>query len=178
MTGTPRKRDYAAEYARRKERLSRIGLTPYSARKRGSSVFGPVSQKQAMLSKFGVTEREFEAMRIRNRDYAEPRFDKWHTEDKAKRKRIGQAIAINTYNESKDIPNDWSEERVGYVTSFYRAIVDPRTNYESLLDSEGRRRRTRKGKPATNKWQAALLVKYSGIMELDEFEVRYGAIPE
>lgn len=174
MTGTPRKRDYAAEYQRRKNRLANVGLTPYSARKRGSSVYGPVSQKQSMLAKFGVSEREFEAMRIRNRDYAEPRFDKWHTDNKAKRKRLAQATAINTYNETLDDPNNWSEERVGYVVSFYRAIVDPRYNYSSLLNKDGTRK-TRKGKPLTNQWQANLLVKYSGIMEIDEFESRYGA---
>lgn len=176
MTGAPRKRDYAAEYARRKARLANIGLTPHSARKRGSAVFGPVNAKQAMLAKFGVSARQFEAMRIRNMDYVEPQFDKWHTDDKAKKRRLGLATAINTYNQDIDIDNDWSEERVGYVVSFYRAIVDPQTNYDSLLNPDGSRK-IRNGKPVTNRWQANLLVKYSGLMDLDEFEVRYGALP-
>lgn len=197
MSPSQHKRDYAAEYARRKARLALTGQTPYSQRKRGTSVFGPIPQSKSQeieaLRKFGVTRTEFERMRQANIPYAIPQFTHRTSPSLEKRKRLNFATFVNTYDQDRDIPNDWSDQRVGYVVSFYRAIVDPRTNYQTLIDKDGQRIKHKDGTYKSNKWQAAYmghyrdqapferyttneLVKYANQKELDEFETRYGAI--
>lgn len=198
MTGIRKSRDYKSEYQRRKEALAKRGLTPASEarlrRERGTSIIGPATLKQQMLARFGVTERQFEGMRIANLEHTQidSRLERYSAKSKQARKALGEAISVNWYDASRDIPNDWSEERVGYVTSFYRAIVDPNTNYSSLLDKDGQRIVYKNGKYKTNKYQAQYmgkyrnarraqngqLVQYTGNLSISEFETRYGAILE
>ncbi len=194
MASARKARDYSAEYANRKQAAARIGQTPAGLRRRGGSVYGPLPQERSVLAEYGVTPREFEAMRIANLEYGPQTrlYDK-----KAKHREtqhwLTMAQRINEYDQDLDVPGDWSDARVGYVVSFYKAIVDPRTNYSSLPDVEGNREYksgAKKGKRRTNRWQKLYLTRFAstirdkrngkirehGVMDMHDFEVRYGHI--
>jgi len=192
MTGQRKTPDYKKVYQQRKERLAKRGLTPYQAEKlrkeRGSIVYGPVDEKRATLAKFGVSERQFEGMRIANLEHAPFEFEKFKPKSKKAKRALSQAAMLNYYDDKRDIPNDWSEDRVGYVVSFFRAIVDPRTNYDSLLDKDGNRIILKNGKRKSNKWQKLYLTQYAegvrrrndeyvyygNFLDPDEYDERYG----
>jgi hypothetical protein len=181
----PRIRDYAAEYRRRHERAKQQGFSGYAEQRRyrravvRQEVLDPVTfhERDAMLKRFGVTLAQFNNMRAANLKHVRPKFENWNPKFDKKRKAqaLAAAIRLNEYNVDIDLEIDnWSERRVGYITSFYRAIVDPRYNYTAWKAGTGsaadRRRR--------NRYQADLLVKYAEIMDIDEFERRYGGIPQ
>lgn len=207
-----RKRDYAAEYARRKARDIEAGTTPAVRRKareqaagkqrdyaleqerreirsRGRGFTGLAEQRKYraaglpeepkaieawrrtnVLAKFGLTKREFDRIRTENRNFVNW-YGRQHYND------------INTYNMGFDQEiHNWTEERVGYIVSFHGAIVNPATNYDSLVTKKkgkdgkwsNTRKLTRNGKPLTNAEQFFYLVKYTGLMTVNEFEQRYG----
>lgn len=183
-------RDSQKEYDRQRALAREQGFSTVSERKRYLTNVrrGEVrsiedfTQKTFMLAKFGVSEREFNMMRQANLAYQRPKFENWKPKGEPARQRdrkkaIGLALRINEYDVDRDLdPGDWSERRVGYIVSFYRAIVDPQYNYDSLVDPKtGMRRIWRKRHPLTNRAQADYLVKYAEIMEISEFERRYGA---
>jgi len=190
ITWAAQPRDSKREYQRQQELARAEGFSSpterkrYQASVRRGEVTNPAqfAQKRAMLAKFGVTETEFNFMRQANLAYRRPAFENWKLKGDAKRQRerkkaIGLALRINEYDVDRDLdPSDWSERRVGYIVSFYRAIVDPQYNYDSLHDPKtGMRRLWRNRHPLTNRQQADYLVKYAEIMEISEFERRYGA---
>lgn len=111
------------------------------------------------LAKYGLTMNQFNRMRSANRRY------QFH----------GAYSAANTYDLSidKDLKN-FSDERVGYIVSFYHAVVDKKTNYWSLYDKKTKRRRQEFGFPVSNEWQRKYLVDYARIMSVNEYEARYG----
>lgn len=206
MTGPRKPRDYKARYAREKERAAQIGqqlygapVTPYRLKKlreeRGFVGAGPVRQENDALASWGITEREFRMMLTRNAEYSFPDILGKKPKSKVSKTRMHQAISANSYDMDFGNNNaDWSDARIGYVVTFFHAVVDPRTNYDSLLDERGQRRFRRSGGksfPVTNKWQQLYLTKYgrsvssrsgmraaylehAGIMSVDEFESRYG----
>lgn len=115
---------------------------------------------EVTLAKYGLTRSQFDRMRSANRKY---NFD-------------GAYSAANTYDldVDRDLKN-FSDERVGYIVSFYHAVVDKKTNYWSLYDKKTKRRKQEYGFPMTNVWQRKYLVDYAHIMSIDEFEARYGS---
>lgn len=182
-----RRRDFSSEYRRRQERAQREGFSSYWEQRQFRSQLSRLevtdragfTAKRDMLRRFNVTAAEFERMRRANQDYDRPHFENWRPRGDAKRrakrqKAISDALRLNQYNVDIDLDIDnWSEQRVGYITSFYRAIVDPRYNYAAWKSKTG----TRRQRELTNRYQADLLVKYAGIMGITEFERRYGADP-
>lgn len=207
MTGRRKPVDQKARYAREKARAAQIGqqlygtpVTPYRLKKlreqQGFIGAGPVKQEYSALAGWGITAREFQMMRTRNLEYLFPESVlSRNPKHKTSKLRQHQAISANSYDwEFGENDNDWSDDRIGYVVTFFHAIVDPRTNYGSLLDSDGKRRFKKVGRkeyPVSNKWQRLYLTKYgrsvetrsgmraaylkhAGIMSVDEFERRYG----
>lgn len=157
-----RKRDYAAEYAKRKARDQEQGTTP--GRKRSA-------QRQATgKGRDYELERERRETRARGRGYSslneqtayrrtggeesksaieswrrttilakfgisKRQFDTMRRENRDYVTWYGRQhySDINHYNISIDQDiHDWSEDRVGYVVSFHGAIVNPASNYRSL----------------------------------------------
>lgn len=111
------------------------------------------------LAKYGLTMTQFNRMRSANRKY------QYH----------GAYSAANTYDlvMDKDLKN-FSDERVGYIVSFYHAVVDKKTNYWSLFDKKTKQRRKEFGMPVSNEWQRKYLVDYAKLMSVSEYEARYG----
>lgn len=165
-------------YARRRELAQQRGFaSPYQERRaKALGLSGDILkswQKEQTLKYFDITESKLNKIRAANR--------KW-----AKEYPMLQWSEINTYNMTKDKgspkwafsdanTNNWSIRRIGYILSFHGAIVDPSTNYDSLIDEKGKRLYVN-GKPKTNVQQFRYLVEYTGIMEIDEFESRYGSM--
>jgi hypothetical protein len=130
-------------------------------------------QKREILAYFGISERKFNEIRRANKLWA-------------KEYPMLQWTAINTYDTYLDKEtSNWSERRVGYILSFYAAIVNPKTNHDALYLLGGKKTdRDEKGRPVfreggqlkrrTNKEQFYYLVKYANLMQVDEFESRYG----
>lgn len=133
-----------------------------------------------MLDEFGFTRAQFEAIRKENLRY------QWEWND-----HVPFSIGvINTYDELLDADvNNFSYHRVGYIISFHSAVVDPRTNYESIpkrwnpkayKNKEGKWRgrmeriTSRSGKIVTDANQFKYLVEFSNLMSIDEYESRYG----
>lgn len=170
--------DSKRAYARRVELSQQRGFaSPYQEKKaRALGLTGDelkTWQKSQTLKYFGITEARFNAMRKANRAWA-------------KEYPMLQWTEINTYNMTKDPAspkwafsdanvNNWSIRRVGYIVSFYGAVVDPKTNYDSLTTKDGKRIYV-DGRPKTNAEQFRYLVEYTGIMQIDEFESRYGSM--
>lgn len=158
-----RPRDYQEERFRADLRARRQGYASardrqLKNRKRREDLARPKSEA---LSAWGITESQFNRMRAANRKY---QFD-------------GAYSAANTYDLTidKDLKN-FSDERVGYIVSFYHAVVDKKTNYWSLYDKKTKRRRQEYGYPVTNVWQRRYLVDYAKLMSPSEFEARYGRL--
>jgi len=157
-----RPRDNAAERERSDIRARAQGYRSASdrqaqnrARRAALSV-----QKTDAFAKWGITETGFNRMRSANRKYDGTG---------------AQYTAANTYDLAidKDLKN-YSDARVGYIVSFYHAVVDKKTNYWSLFDKKTERRRVKFGFPETNNWQRMYLVEYGGLMSPTNFETRYG----
>lgn len=170
--------DAKRAYARRKELAQARGFaSPYQEKKaKALGLAGQdlrVWQKAQTLKYFDVSESQFNKIRAANR--------KW-----AKEYPMLQWTEINTYNQTRDPASpkwatsdanvkNWSIRRVGYILSFYGAIVNPKTNYDSLTEKDGKRIYVN-GRPKTNAEQFRYLVEYTGIMQIDEFESRYGPL--
>jgi hypothetical protein len=162
------KRDYALERERSDIRANAEGFRNRKERAqyRREAASQPTLnkeqwQKQKTLSYFGISERRFNAIRRENKLWA-------------REYPMLQWTAINTYNIDIDMDtHNWSEQRVGYILSFFAAVVNPKTNYDSL--TKGRKRiYDKNGKKRSNKSQFYYLVKYTNLMQVDEFESRYG----
>lgn len=189
MASTRKTRDYKSAYQRRKELAQSRGFSsPYAETKQRAQrgvLVGPATAERAALSKWGVSRRQFEAMRIANLEYGYPseRLTKKRSRNQSVKRRLNEAIILNSYDASRDVEGDWSDDRIGYVITFNKAIVDPRTNYASLFDENGLRK-MRGGRPLSNRWQKAFMTQYADkatgkgrrrkYMEVDEFESRYG----
>jgi hypothetical protein len=123
----------------------------------------PVSEfrKVATLTRFGISETEFNRMRRANRQ---------HTPEGG-----AKASKIQHYNLGLDRKTkDWSIGRVGYIISFYYAVANQDTNFYSISPS---RRHMYEGTARLAKWrewQARYLVQYGGILDEDVFDSRYG----
>lgn len=166
-----RKRDYALERERANIRAQSRGFLNSSAQakfnrlaKKDPALDKRQWQKQQALSHFGISEYRFNRMRKENRQYS----DKYAQSSWAQ---------INTYDidVDRDVHN-WSEHRVGYIIYFHAAIVDPATNYDSLVRKGQRLIDPKTGKRVTNEAQYMYLVKYSGIMSARQFDERYGRV--
>jgi hypothetical protein len=171
MARTPR--DRKKEYRERKARAQARGFnSPYQetryrkiARTRAAQS-EPVPSvvdfvKESTLRKWGLTPASFDAIRRANRK---------HSPDGSPR-----ASKIQTYNMAIDRrTRDFSDARVGYIRSFYDAVVNDNTNFYSISPS---RRHEYQGTKRLRIWQerqARYLVHYAGIYEVDEFDARYG----
>ena len=132
----------------------------------GTSKLDPKNpDKTKTLEHFGISESRFNKIRRENKLWAnEYGMLQWS--------------AINTYNVDvdRDVHN-WSEQRVGYIIYFNKAIVNEKTNYQSLVDERGHRI-IENGKPKTNAEQFYYLVMYTDLMRVDEFEARYGIMAD
>lgn len=117
--------------------------------------------KSEALAAWGISATQFDRMRSANRKY------EYH----------GAYSAANSYDLDidRDLKN-FSDERVGYIVSFYHAVVDKRSNYWSLYDKKTKRRKQQFGFPMSNEWQRKYLVDYAKIMSQNEYEARYGAL--
>jgi len=158
-----RPRDAALERERANIRARRQGFASAADRqKRARQRAADLSVSRAEgLSKWGITHGQFERMRAANRKYS--------------REYVGKATAVNTYDISVDRDRaNFSDKRVGYIVSFFRANVDKKTNYWSLYDRKTNRRKERFGFPVTNHWQYLYLVEYGGFLSANAFESRYG----
>jgi hypothetical protein len=127
-------------------------------------------QRDRILAYFGLSLDEFDEIRRNNRNYHNQFAQLEYT-------------AINTYDADRDADvHNWSEYRVGYVLAFHAAIVNPRTNWDSLAKrvkiESGKyihvRVHDKLGRPLSNKSQYYYLVKYTNIMSQDYYEARYG----
>lgn len=180
MAATRRQRDYALERERATVRAHGRGFrtlkeqTLYNREHAGEPPSNrEVWQRARILAHFGITKRRFDEIRRENRNW---------TQEYAQL----QYSAINTYNAATDARiHDWSEQRVGYIIAFHAAIVNNRTNYESLQSrkkvkidgkwkSIGVRKLDKNGRPYMNASQFYYLVKYTNLMSQSEFEARYG----
>lgn len=159
------RRDYGAERRAAERKAEREGFRSVYDRQKARKL-GITSdpklleqfQKERVLAHFGVSESQFNRIRKENRAYNYPGV---------------MYAVINTYNLDRDkAVHDWSLGRVGYIIAFHAAIVNPKSNYESL--TRDYKREIVNGKPKSNTAQYYYLVKYTGYMSSDEFEARYG----
>lgn len=158
VAGKPR--NYQAERAR----ADRLAQTRgYESANRERSVKGA-------LRKWNVTYDEFNGMRNANRRH-------W-----------SQVQGGNLPNKFPIYMHKYSEPRreaagqfVGYIVSYYHAIVDPEHNWDSVRGPDGRwimvERDTPAGPalvPESDRWWRRYLVEFSGIYQAQYYDVRYG----
>jgi len=173
-------------YQAAKARAQAEGFTSPSAKQRFRKVAAANPsltlteyRKRRALVKFNVSEKTFNAMRSANIGHTPEGFRK------DGKPLTHLAYVIQTYNTDVDFrENDWSDERVGYITSYYWAVANPATNYFSSSDSERVIQANRFPLPADYRnWiarQYLYLVRYGGLsidgelMDGDEFAERYG----
>lgn len=132
---------------RQKARLAIVETTPYQVRKaRAERKLGPVRRETAAtLSRSETAPRVAEVRRLntqwvreqtaiheRLKDYSSSQFN---VHDTGASSRQGLAVFVNQYHE------DVAARDEGYVFAFYRAIVDPQSNYYSdhVSDAEHER---------------------------------------
>lgn len=161
-------RDYALERERATIRARSRGFKSLSEQRRYNKQAG--TDKAKALAYFGISENKFNTMRRENRHWSKeyPQL---------------QWTAINTYDIDRDkAVHDWSLRRVGYIVYFNRAIVNPKTNYDSVSKPfyrpngrKGRKMDLKNATPEQRDAQFNYLVQYTGLMQVDEFESRYGA---
>lgn len=170
-----------ATYLRAKERARAQGFTSPSAKDRFRKLEGKhpgltpaVYTRTRILLKFRISFDVFESMRNANLAHEPEGFRKNGKPNTA------LAKSIQRYNTEIDShENDWSEARVGYITSFYWAVTSPGFNYFSISDSERVVESNRSPIPKRMRdWttrQYLYLVRYGGIeMDADDFDDRYG----
>lgn len=196
-------RGYASPYAERKARAQAQGYSSprtlrdaraskprdnraeYAQAKRLAAAQGFRNPKERRVAKtLGLQGAELETwQRTRTLAYfgiSLSRFNEIRRENKAYAYEGTAWTKLNTYDLARDREvHNWSEYRVGYIISFHSAIVNPRTNWDSLPKSIGAdgkviRAVDRYGNRITNSSQFYYLVKYSELMQIDEFEARYG----
>lgn len=169
-----RTRDYAYERERAEQRAQHEGYFNAAQRRRLRKQSAEpkaleLLRRAEVLNYFGISYSAFERIRRANRQWS-------------KQYAQLQWTAINTYDIDRDRDvHNWSEQRVGYILSFHSAIVNPKTNHDSLYlapkgtprDAHGRPL-DRTGKRITNESQYFYLVKYTSLMQVNEFEARYG----
>lgn len=171
MAQTPRdrKKEYRERVARAKARgfnspyqettYNKIAVTKKAA---GEAPPTPYDfSRAATLAKWGLTEASFEAIRKANRK---------HSAEGSPR-----ASKIQTYKLGVDRrTRDFTDARVGYIKSFYDAVVNDNTNFYSISPS---RRHEYEDTVRLQRWrerQARYLVRYGGLTSIDEFDARYG----
>lgn len=162
------RRDYWAESHQRELKAQREGFrNAYDAQKaRKLGLTGKAAEQWAMtrtLADFGVSKSTFDKVRRENRQWA-------------KESAFLHSPTINHYmaDVDSDIHN-WSERRVGYILSYHAAIVNPRSNYDSLAENpDYKGPESGVSRKLGNKEQFFYLVKYANLMQVDEYEARYG----
>lgn len=166
-TARGKQRDYQLERENANRRANARGFRNASEQRKFNKLTGVdriTWQKERTLQFFGISESTFNKIRRANRNWA-------------KEYALLQYTALNTYRTEIDgATKDWSEDRVGYVIAFYNAVVNPKTNYDTLVDKKGRRIMTKEGKPLVNRAHYEYLVKYAN-MSVSEYEARYGSRP-
>lgn len=197
-----RRRNHKASYQRLKESAAAHGRTVTQERKARREAkeasFGDNPSRAEILRHFGVKSlADFERMRNANLEYnSSIDFEELqqraeaHSTEKA-RNRAGRVVTyvqmVNHYDKTRDIDGDYSLARMGYVITFYKAIVSPRTNYDAYIGAKQDGKMT----PEIQKWQASYLadyatlgdaymeyIKYIGTNEQSArelFKARYGA---
>lgn len=162
--GNPR--DYALE----RERLNTLSRTRGFMNRSEENKFRKSGnpdkekwQQARTLAYFGISKSKFDKIRSENRHYGTDAYVAL------------QWSAINTYDlyRDKDLHN-WSPDRVGYILSFNAAIVNPKTNYDSLKDNPKYVKGGLQGQKIMNASQFNYLVIYTNIYQVDEYEARYG----
>lgn len=118
--------------------------------------------KSTVLREWGLTEAQFNDIRRENRQWsAMNNGTRW--------------ASIQLYDSFLDgREDDWSEQRVGYILSYHAAMVNNRTNYDSLKDNKDWYKNGTLARKVGNASQYFYLVKYAKVMSVDEFEARYG----
>ena len=160
------KRDYKLEQERRDIRANARGFRNAHDQSLFNKLPPGVDREKwlrdRVLKEFGITKRQLDQIRRENRHWTNEQGQLHYSE-------------INTYKTEIDSDiHNWSRMRIGYILSFNAAVVNPETNYESLIDKNGRRKLTPEGKPLMNKSQYDYLVKYTNLMQVDRYEARYG----
>lgn len=152
----------ARDYAKERERRNTLAQTRgYPSASRERSV-------KSALKKWGISYDEFLDLRRQNRKHwSEIQGNKGKLPDKF-------PTHIHRYME----PSEGNAAKfVGYVVSYYHAIVDPENNWSSVLNSNGVWESEDVGGtyvPKSNAWWFAYLVEYGDIYEADYYEGRYG----
>lgn len=182
------KRDYALEKERLDIRARAQGFTDAKARTKfnrtnkdreaqGLDPFKPEKfQMAATLAQFGISKATFDRYRRENRAWNQPD----HDDDRTRARDINTYVVdfdpLRPFTPFDSDIHNWSPDRVGYVVYFNRAIVNPKSNYQSLLDDKGNRKYKGKGKnrkPVSNQDNFYYLVKYTNLFQQSEFEARY-----
>lgn len=179
----PAKRKYNPDARRRaylasKERAARLGFTSPSQQTRAKRLgftkpddyrsAKPTRGALAVFARHGVTRASFNSMRQQNRAHKPSGIDGGNP-------RTALARKIQTYNVALDSEvANLSDQRVGYIVSFYRAVTDDGTNFYSIKPSD---RWIRENDGTLGPWrdtQMAYLVTYGGFHDLSHFDERYG----
>lgn len=172
FTSYRQERDYRArlndrprDYVRERERAN------LRAQERGFPTASRERSVRTAVQKWGVTYSQFQRMRRLNRE---------HWDDVQKLKKSDFPTAYHRYRENPDKkPSDY----VGYVISYYHAIVDDEHNWNSVLNSNGvwekSVEQTSGGYalvPKSDKWWRVYLVQYGDLVSEDFYDARYGII--
>jgi hypothetical protein len=159
------KRDYAVERENAERRARGRGFLNAKEQREYKKTGGtnPAKwQKARTLAYFGISESTLNRYRRLNRN--------WSNEYA-----MLQNTAINTYDRTRDADvHNWSPDRVGYILSFYGAIVNPKTNYDSLKDNPKWYPKSAIGRKIMTDTQYRYLVQYTNLFSVNEFEARYG----
>jgi hypothetical protein len=157
-------RDYQLEREREQIRAHGAGLdtvAEYRSYRRAQRQ-GESAERDWTLSYFHISKSKLDRIRRENRQWSN-RYAQL------------QWTKINTYDTFKDSDvHDWSPMRIGYIISFHAAIVNPKTNYESLKDNKKFYKSGPYSRKMGNRSQFYYLVKYTNIESVDEYEARYG----
>lgn len=166
-----------AAYLRAKQRARAAGFTSPSQQQRIMSRVrvDPLFLKRWRLSKHNVSEALFEQMRRDNLAHTPEGYRKDGMPLTALAKQI------QAYNTEVDAEEDnFSDERIGYIVSYYWAVANPKTNYFAVGNKWTQSQLMDPKAVSWRERQYNYLVRYGGlstqgeIMNAEDFEERYG----
>lgn len=157
-----RKAEKPRDYGKERERRNTL------AQSRGYESASRERSVKNALKEWGVTYDEFLDFRRQNRKH-------W-SDVQGRKNSLPDKFPLHIHRYREPTARS-SREFVGYIVSYYHAIVDPAHNWESVRSPNGQWEMVESDGavvPKSDPWWFSYLVEFTDIYEIDYYEGRYG----